>query len=93
MPAALASDDSLQVLAAELSPRAERVVAALDHRGRWLEDGMINSATFVANVNLLARYVAVGEWRAAAGSRPAQSLINVSVANPGSRAGLARQLK
>ena len=47
-----------QALAAELAPEVERVVAALDERGRWLEDDMINSATFIANVDLLARYVA-----------------------------------
>ena len=33
-------------------------MAALDQRGRWLEDDKINSATFVANMDLLARYVA-----------------------------------
>jgi hypothetical protein len=57
VPAALASD-STQALAAELAPQVERIVAALDDRGRWLEDDMINSATFIANVDLLARYVA-----------------------------------
>jgi hypothetical protein len=45
-------------LAAELAPEVERVVAALDDQGRWLEDDMINSATFIANVDLLARYLA-----------------------------------
>jgi hypothetical protein len=57
VPAALASD-STQALAAELAGQVERIVAALDERGRWLEDDMINSATFIANVDLLARYVA-----------------------------------
>jgi hypothetical protein len=45
-------------LAAELAPEVERMVAALDDQGRWLEDDMINSATFIANVDLLARYLA-----------------------------------
>ena len=34
------------------------MIAALDEQGRWLEDDMINSATFIANVDLLARYIA-----------------------------------
>jgi hypothetical protein len=53
-----AGDDAAPALADRLAPDVARVVAALDEHGRWLEDGMINSATFVANVDLLARYVA-----------------------------------
>jgi hypothetical protein len=45
-------------LAAELAPEVERVVAALDDQGRWLEDEMINSQTFITNIDLLARYLA-----------------------------------
>jgi hypothetical protein len=58
VPAFLAAGESPRAVAAALVPQVERVVAALDDRGRWLEDGMINSATFVANLDLLARYVA-----------------------------------
>ena len=47
-----------RALAAELAPEVRAVVAALDDQGRWLEDDMINSATFIANVDLLARYLA-----------------------------------
>ena len=39
------------------------MIATLDGRGRWLEDDMINSATFIANVDLLARYVAATKGR------------------------------
>ena len=58
VPAALAAEDPAQTLADQLAPEAARVVAALDGQGRWLEDDMINSATFVANMDMLARYVA-----------------------------------
>ena len=57
-PAPLAAPDAAQAVADQLAPEVARVVAALDARGRWLDDGMINSATFVANVDLLARYIA-----------------------------------
>jgi hypothetical protein len=57
-PAPRAAEDAAPALADRLAPEVARVVAALDERGRWLEDGMINSATFVANMDLLARYVA-----------------------------------
>lgn len=55
--AALVAADAAQALADRLAPDVARVVAALDEHGRWLEDGMINAATFVANMDLLARYV------------------------------------
>ena len=58
VPVTLASDDGAQMLAAALAPQVERIVAALDDRGRWLEEGMINSATFVASLDLPARYIA-----------------------------------
>jgi hypothetical protein len=64
-PAAAPGDaEPAEALAAELAPEAGRVVAALDERGRWLEDGMINSSTFVANLDLLARYVAATKGHA-----------------------------
>jgi hypothetical protein len=66
------NDASAEALAAELAPEVERVVAALDDRGRWLEDGMINSATFNANVDLLARYLAATDGRVL----PHQVLLN-----------------
>jgi hypothetical protein len=56
-PGSLGGDQG-QALAVELAPQVERAVAALDDRGRWLEDGMLNAATFIANVDLLARYLA-----------------------------------
>jgi hypothetical protein len=49
---------SAAAIADRLAPEVVEVIAALDERGRWLEDDKINSATFVANVDLLARYVA-----------------------------------
>jgi hypothetical protein len=58
VPASLGGDQRAPALAAELAPQVERVLPALDDRGRWLEDGMINAATFIANVDLLARYLA-----------------------------------
>jgi hypothetical protein len=51
-------DAAAAALADRLAPEVAGVVAALDERGRWLEDDKINSATFVANMDLLARYVA-----------------------------------
>jgi hypothetical protein len=57
-PAPIAAADAARALAEQLAPEVAEVVAALDERGRWLEDGMINSATFVANMDLLARYIA-----------------------------------
>jgi hypothetical protein len=56
--AATPAADAAQALAEQLAPEVAEVVAALDERGRWLDDGMINSATFVAHMDLLARYVA-----------------------------------
>lgn len=50
--------ESAAAVAAELAPQVRQVIAALDDRGRWLEDDMINSSTFIANVDLLSRYVA-----------------------------------
>jgi hypothetical protein len=56
-PASAVAEDPA-TLAAALAPKVAEVVAALDGRGRWLEDDMINSKTFVANVDLLSRYLA-----------------------------------
>src|SRR5690606_2140207 len=63
-PAAHIAAAPAQALADRLAPEVKRVVAALDARGRWLEDDMINSGTFVANMDLLARYVAAVRGRA-----------------------------
>jgi hypothetical protein len=57
-PAPPAAAEAARALADQLAPEVAEVVAALDQRGRWLDDGKINSGTFVANVDLLARYVA-----------------------------------
>jgi hypothetical protein len=57
-PAPPAAAETARALADQLAPEVAEVVAALDQRGRWLDDGKINSATFVANMDLLARYVA-----------------------------------
>jgi hypothetical protein len=57
-PAPPAAADAARALVEQLAPEVAEVVAALDARGRWLDDDMINSATFVANMDLLARYIA-----------------------------------
>lgn len=60
-----ASTNQAETTAATLAPQVEAVVAALDDRGRWLDDnGMIRSKTFIANVDLLARYLAAMDGRA-----------------------------
>jgi hypothetical protein len=41
-----------------LAPRVREIIAALDARGRWVEDGSIRSATFIRNVETLAAYLA-----------------------------------
>lgn len=43
--------------AARQSSRVEQVLAALDSEGRWLEDGMIESAVFVRNSGTLLAYL------------------------------------
>ncbi len=43
--------------AAELAPRVEQVLAALDAEGRWLRDGMLRSAVFVENSGVLCSYL------------------------------------
>jgi hypothetical protein len=57
-PAPPAAAEVARALADQLAPEVAEVLAALDQRGRWLDDDKINSATFVANIDLLARYVA-----------------------------------
>ena len=42
---------------AGLKSQVRRVIEALDERGRWLQEGMIRSSTFVQNVNLLCDYL------------------------------------
>ena len=73
------------------------MVAALDEQGRWLEDDMINSATFIANVDLLARYVAAtngGCCRAlpcSSAERRTASAPGDALARPGPRFRVARR--
>ncbi|MCF7847444.1 MAG: pectate lyase [Kiritimatiellales bacterium] len=43
--------------AKKLSSKVEKTIAALDDKGRWVEDGMIHSKVFVKNVNLLCSYL------------------------------------
>jgi PelA/Pel-15E family pectate lyase len=63
IPASSGGGEWVQALVAELAPQVQDVVASLDERGRWLEDGMVSSETFVANVDLLARYVAATQGK------------------------------
>ncbi len=44
--------------ARQLEPRVREIIAALDPRGRWVEDGTIRSDTFIRNVQTLADYIA-----------------------------------
>jgi len=39
------------------APRVREAIAALDGQGRWAKDGMIDTATFVKNMNLLCDYL------------------------------------
>ena len=43
--------------AERLAPEVEKVIAALDDKGRWLENEMIYSQVFVRNVILLCDYL------------------------------------
>lgn len=44
--------------AERLAPRVREILAALDARGRWVEDGSLNCRTFNRNVETLAEYLA-----------------------------------
>ncbi len=46
-----------------LEPRVRTILAALDARGCWVEDGTIRSKTFNQNVNTLAEYLAAVRGR------------------------------
>jgi hypothetical protein len=46
-----------------LEPRVREIIASLDARGRWVEDGLIRSQTFVRNVEALADYLAAARGR------------------------------
>lgn len=46
---------------AELRRRAATLVAAQDERGRWVEDGWVESATFVDAIFVLARVIEAGD--------------------------------
>ncbi|HEY8504010.1 MAG TPA: pectate lyase [Gemmataceae bacterium] len=44
-----------------LAEQARRVIDAMDGRGAWVEEGQIESRTFVNNVRALARFIAASE--------------------------------
>lgn len=46
-----------------LEPRVRTILAALDERGRWVEDGTIRAKTFNQNMNTLAEYLAAVRGR------------------------------
>jgi PelA/Pel-15E family pectate lyase len=46
-----------------LEPRVREIIAALDDRGRWVEARMIQSQTFIRNVETLADYLAAVRGR------------------------------
>ncbi|MGH6943544.1 MAG: pectate lyase, partial [Geminicoccaceae bacterium] len=50
---------------ADLASSVEQIVADLDQEGRWVEKDRINSATFIENVDVLARYLAAVRGRPA----------------------------
>ncbi|MFP4056406.1 MAG: pectate lyase [Candidatus Brocadiia bacterium] len=50
--------NALRHRAKSLAPGVREVLAALDVRGRWVEDGMIECRTFIRNLDKLSAYVA-----------------------------------
>jgi uncharacterized protein YyaL (SSP411 family) len=44
--------------AKELEPKVRQIIASMDARGRWVEDGLIHTQTFIHNVETLANYIA-----------------------------------
>ncbi|MGI9450555.1 MAG: hypothetical protein ACR2QH_07975, partial [Geminicoccaceae bacterium] len=46
-----------------LFARVEAIIASLDDQGRWLEEDMISSKTFVDNVHTLSRFIAAARGR------------------------------
>jgi hypothetical protein len=52
-----------QRAAEALEPRVRAILAALDDRGRWVEDGTIRAKTFNQNVETLAEYLAAVRGR------------------------------
>jgi hypothetical protein len=42
-------------------PQVETIIAAMDGEGRWVEDGLIQSATFIDHLGTLAQFVAATE--------------------------------
>jgi hypothetical protein len=44
--------------AKELEPKVRQIIASMDARGRWVEDGRIHTKTFIRNVETLANYIA-----------------------------------
>lgn len=51
------SAERLRRRARSLEPRVRRVISALDEKGRWTSDGMLETGTFVRNLNLLCDYL------------------------------------
>ena len=56
------TDECLRTAEA-LEPRVRAILAALDDRGRWVEDGTIRAKTFNQNVETLAEYLAAVRGR------------------------------
>lgn len=52
------SPEELSQRARELEPKVRQIIASMDARGRWVEDGYINTRTFIRNVETLATYIA-----------------------------------
>jgi len=44
--------------AKELESKVRQIIASMDARGRWVEDGRIHTKTFIRNVETLADYIA-----------------------------------
>jgi hypothetical protein len=45
-------------MSSSLAKSAQQAIAAMDDRGAWVEDGWIESRTFIKNLSTLAQYVA-----------------------------------
>lgn len=47
----------------EFEPKVRQIIASLDDKGRWVEDGYINTRTFIRNVETLANYIAAASGK------------------------------
>ena len=47
--------------AEQLKPMIEKIIAALDDQGRWIENNMIYSRVFVRNVNMICDYLTLAQ--------------------------------